>query len=139
MSYPFATDLVSACLSLAKRALLGAQEVNGILREREDEVGATTFQELRSLATKFQQLNKAAEELQAGLRGALAISAELQMSLSTCLPECDATAASVNKQLMRLDKDTPGDAINEATVGQYMAFADVVTRFLISTAQLLSR
>jgi hypothetical protein len=138
MSDPHATDLISTCSSLAKRALSVAQEIDSILHDKVDEAGATEFQELRSLATKLQQLSKDADELQAGLRAALVISAELQTALSSQLPECDATAAVVNKQLMRLGKNTPRDAINVATILQYESFAESTMRFLFFTTQLLS-
>lgn len=138
MSEPPATDPVSICSSLAGRAISGAQEIKSILLDRVDDAETIEIQKLRLLGTKLQQLSTGVAELQAGLRAAFVTSAELQTSLSTQLLECDATAAIVAKQLMRLEKDTPRQAIKVPTVLQYESFAESTVRFLSFTTQLLS-
>jgi 2-polyprenyl-6-methoxyphenol hydroxylase-like FAD-dependent oxidoreductase len=138
MSDPSATDLVSACSSLANRALSGAQEIVSILIDRVDDAGTPEFQKLRSLAAKLQQLSKDAAELQAGVPAASVISAELQTALSTQLSQCDAAAAIVTRQLMSLGRNTPKESVNVPTILLYESFAESTTRFLFFTTQLLS-
>ncbi|KIH93625.1 hypothetical protein SPBR_04134 [Sporothrix brasiliensis 5110] len=132
------TSLISTCASLAKRALSGAAEIESNFLDTTDETGAPVFQKLRRLTAKLQQLSKDADQLQAGLRTASAIAAKLRTVILAHVSKCDATAAIVVKELMRVGTTTPKDAINVAAVLQYESFLESTMRFLFFATQLLS-
>lgn len=137
MTATLATDLTSASSSLADRALSAAQEIESFLSRRVDEA-EPELQKLRQLSSKLQQLHKDATALQVRLRAVSGTSVELRAVLSTQLLACNDTAAIVIKQLMRLARDTPREAINVATVLLYEAFAESTTRFVFVATTLLS-
>ena len=130
-----AGDPVSACSSLAERARSGAQEIESFLSGRAD---AAELQQLRSLASKLQLLGTNAVNLERKLRDGRVATPELQQMLSTEVPQCDDTAATVIKQLRRLGADTPRDAISVATVLLYESVAEAATRFLAFVTQILA-
>lgn len=128
-------DPAAACLSLAARARSGAQEIESLLSSRVD---APELQQLRSLASKLQQLGANAQTLAAKLGEERIASPELQRMLSAEVSECNDTAGTIVKQLMRIGPNTPREAISVATVTLYETFVDATTRVLAFVTQVLA-
>ncbi|PKS12567.1 hypothetical protein jhhlp_000775 [Lomentospora prolificans] len=139
MAIPLNTDLVSTCASLAERAASGAGEIDNILVARHG-TGAesTKLQKLRLLSENFRQLGKDARLLRDRLRDAQVVAPELQTAISAQLPELDAAAAVLIKQLMRVGGSIPEETIDMAALVQYECFLDSTMRFLTFITQLLS-
>ncbi|KAI1871164.1 hypothetical protein JX265_001118 [Neoarthrinium moseri] len=138
MSNSGATALIATCLRLAKQASSGAEEIENILVDRVNEAETAELQNLRLLATKLQQLSNDAASLQEALQPHSILSDEFKATLSTQLSKCDATASIVIKQVMRLAKGTPREAINRAVIMQYELFAESTARLLFIATQLAS-
>jgi ankyrin repeat protein len=136
---PKQTDLTSTCSSLARRALSGAAQIRSVLPDiaNANDSEAAEHQRLRQLSRNLQQLSADVDRLQNKLREAPVISPKLQEVLSTRLLECDSTAATVLKELARLEKSTPREAISVASISQYEAFVDATIQFVSFATELL--
>lgn len=133
------TELLPVCSSLAARATSGAREINGVLTDHSDQSEALEFQKLQLLSTKLQKLAVDAQAFGDKVRSAQVVSLDLQTTLSAHLPELDTSSATLTKQVMRVGRDTPREAINVAVLLQYEVFLDVSASFLTLMIHLLSR
>ncbi|KAH7150368.1 ankyrin repeat-containing domain protein [Dactylonectria estremocensis] len=96
-------SLTSLTTTISNRALSSATELNELLQALGRDHLASEI--LFALSNALHRHQQQVAQLQAALDGAHTISVRLQAHLSQSLTACDATAAVLNKQVMRLQPD----------------------------------
>ncbi|KAH8658502.1 ankyrin repeat-containing domain protein [Xylariales sp. PMI_506] len=133
------TRLTSICSNLATRAFTGAMEMDNYLLHQDNRVEGEKLQKLLVVSIKLQQVGKHVDRVQERLRTAPAISSQLKATVSARLPECDAAAAVLIKQITRLDISTTEDQIDLQVIIQYGSFLNSTIIYLVFLSQVLMK
>ncbi|OLN87909.1 putative ankyrin repeat protein-like protein 3 [Colletotrichum chlorophyti] len=108
--------VTSSCDDISHRAVSTSAELENLLKGIDP--GSTAAQHLISLSAKLEQFKQTAEALRQSLDGASAMSPGLRNALAISIQPCADAAATVNKQIRRLD---PGNVfgLNPDVILQY--------------------
>ncbi|KAF6830285.1 ankyrin repeat protein [Colletotrichum plurivorum] len=126
--------VTSGCDDISHRALATSTELDVLLKGIDP--GSMAAQHLISLSAKLDQFKQTAEQLRQALTGASAMSPGLRNALAVSIQPCADAAATVDKQIRRLDPANV-KGINPEVVLQYETYHMAHTRLFVQFISVL--